>query len=93
MQHNPKPVSAPAFRREVYEYLKINGITLTEDQRSGLSEILKSVLEHRVIESRKENDAPIKHEVLCPKCGDYKMKVGKQFKNWKKKLPDSVEVK
>lgn len=78
--------SAAKLRAEVYEYLLWSGFQMTDAQKNGLSTILKSVYEHRVVESRKVDDAPMRHEIVCPKCQGVKVMVGKQFKNYKKRI-------
>lgn len=84
--------SQAALRKDVYDFLKQTGnFNLSKGQQSELSNILKSVYETRFVESRKENDAPLRHEIICPKCGDYKLKIGRQFKNYKKRLPQEVK--
>lgn len=78
--------SAAQLRADVYAFFLAADVSLTSDQKNGLSSLLKSVYEHRVIESRKADDAPIRHEIICPKCQGITIKVGRQFKNYKKRI-------
>lgn len=86
------PKSQAALRKEVYDFIRNKlGLEMNLSQQSEISSILKSVYETRFVEARKENDAPLKHEIVCPKCGDYRLKIGRQFKNYKKRLPKEIK--
>ena len=80
------PVTAASLRKEVYTFLHEEGYGLNDRQKGALSKILKGVLEHRVIESRKENDAPLRHEVVCPKCQGITLRSSASFKRYRKNI-------
>lgn len=83
--------SRPALRKEVYDLLKENGVDIKPFQ-GKLSDILKSVYEHRVVEMV-EAPKPLLHSVVCPKCGNYRLKdvLRKRYKGFRKRLPKEVK--
>ena len=49
---------------------------MNQSQQRKLGRLLRSIYENRII----ENPAPIKREIICPKCGERKSFIGK--KKW-----------
>lgn len=82
-EDNKKTLSG--WRKEVYDLLRASGFDIDKIQ-GELSALLKSMHEKRFVDVNPE--VPLKHELLCPKCGDYKLFQRKSaWKHFKRGLP------
>lgn len=74
------------MREEIYSYLRSAGFFLGMKEQKGLSKLLKSYHEQRVIEI--ESNTPQEHVLKCPSCLGVKIKSGKTGKLYVKKLKE-----
>lgn len=80
------PKGASLLRKNLYDFLKSEEIIITGKQQSVLSKLIQEIYDNRIIESHKNPDQPLMHEIVCPKCQGVKHKLGKHFKNYKKDI-------
>lgn len=86
MEINQQKKPIGFYRKEMYALFEhLVGRKMTEKEHELLKQTFMAALrEHQTMNNPNPN--PIEHRILCPKCQDLKVKVGKSFKFYKRKL-------
>ncbi len=86
-----------ALRKEVYDFLKESGFTLTKDMLGKLSKLLQSVYEKRTLTSTDPlNPIETTHNILCQGCGGKRIVKGrgawKRYRNNRDLKPEDIKT-